>query len=271
MNTLFSTALFLLCVYVLGFLAAIPIGASQIEVARRSLGGFLAAALMVVLGSISSDFMYGAIALYGLAPILQQPIVEAIFWLVNAAVILVFAIIMLRESNSGSKSKMGLNSSHDEAKIGDISSQPSRLANRRIAYFTGFSLAFTNPMMIAWWLLAARLLKDVGISMELTTTSRLFFLVAGCLGIGSYLSLLAITIHRRHKSFSQVHVQSITRWFGIAMIVFALYFVVRSIMMLMSPGSMKNSLLGSLCTRFLEFHPPYFLYLSAIHLVSLHT
>jgi threonine/homoserine/homoserine lactone efflux protein len=270
-NTLFSTALFLLCVYVLGFLAAIPIGASQIEVARRALGGFLASALVVVAGSISSDFMYGAIALYGLAPILQQPVVEAIFWLVNAAVILVFAIIMLRESKSGSNPKMGLDSLRGEDQKAAISSQPTRLANRRIAYFTGFSLAFTNPMMIAWWLLAARLLKDVGISMELTNTSRLFFLAAGCLGIGSYLSLLAITIHRRHKSFSQPHVRSITRWFGIAMIVFAIYFVIRSVMMLMSPGSLKNSILGSLFARMIVFHPASFLYLSATHFVSLHT
>ncbi|MFI5202389.1 MAG: hypothetical protein ACHQNE_08375, partial [Candidatus Kapaibacterium sp.] len=63
MSTLFNTVLFLVCVYFLGFLAAIPIGASQLETARRSLNGFLASALIVVAGSVSSDYVYGAIAL----------------------------------------------------------------------------------------------------------------------------------------------------------------------------------------------------------------
>jgi threonine/homoserine/homoserine lactone efflux protein len=270
-NTLFSTALFLLSVYILGFLAAIPIGASQIEVARRALHGHLVSALVVVAGSVSSDFVYGVIALYGLAPFLQKPLVEAIFWLVNAALILVFAIVMLRDSKAGGNLKMELNLSRDESKSGNSSSKRHRLANRRLAYITGFSLAFTNPLMIAWWLLAAKFLKDIGIAPELTNTSRVFFLLAGCLGIGSYLSFLGITIYRRHKSFLPKHVRSITRWFGIAMILFAIYFVIRSIMILTLPETSKNNIIGSRAKSTEEIHFAFFLYLTPNHLVSLHS
>ena len=267
MNTLFSTALFLLSVYGLGFLAAIPIGASQIEVARRSLNGFLVSALVVVAGSVSSDFVYGSIALYGLAPFLQKPIVEGIFWLVNAALIFLFAVIMLRDSKPAEDGKISFHLIAEESS----SPQRSKLQNLRLAYFTGFSLAFTNPLMIAWWLLAAKFLKDIGIAPSLTNTSRIFFLLAGCLGIGSYLSLLGIIIYRRHKSFSPKHVRSITRWFGIVMILFAIYFVIRSVMILTSPEPSKNNIIGSRLKNGDEIHFAKFLYLEPNHLVSLYS
>ncbi len=265
MSTLISTALFLLSVYILGFLAAIPIGASQIEVARRSLNGLLVSALFVVAGSASSDFVYGAIALYGLAPFLQQPNVEAVFGLINAALILFFAIGMLRES----KRAISGTSPEISNAIEPIA-RSSRLANLRIAYFTGFSLAFTNPLMIAWWLLAARFLKDVGVALELTNTTRIFFLIAGCLGIASYLSLFAIIIHRRHSSFSSKYTRKITRAFGIIMILFVIYFVVHSITILVSPESLKNNLLGSLFGIFSIFHNTSLLYLPGTGLVSVY-
>lgn len=268
MSTLFSTALFLIYVYFLGFVAAIPVGASQFEIARRSLGGFIASALFVVAGSVSSDFVYGSIALYGLAPFLQKPEVEAIFWLVNAALILVFAIAALRESKlnaaGGKFSIMPKQGEETEAQA-----QPrSRLANSRLGYITGFSLAFTNPLMIAWWLLAARFLKDLGVAVPLTSTIRIFFLIAGCLGIASYLSTFAIVIYRRHKSFAPKHIRRVTQGFGYVMILLALYFVVRSVAMLISPGNSSSGLLGTLFERILENHSLAGLYLKSICLVS---
>jgi threonine/homoserine/homoserine lactone efflux protein len=268
-STLFSTALFLLCVYILGFLAAIPIGASQIEVARRALNGLLAPALIVVAGSVSSDFVYGAIALYGLAPFLQQPKVEAIFWLINAALILYFATAMLRDHATAALRKN--NQPQDSVQNENQAISQPRLANRRIAYVTGFSLAFTNPLMIAWWLLAAKFLKDLGIEPELTNATRVVFLLAGCLGIGSYLSLFAGVIHRRHRSFSAKHTRSITRSFGVVMILFAIYFVIRSIATLVTSEPSKNSFLGSLFGLVARIHQFPHLYLPTSSLVSLHS
>jgi threonine/homoserine/homoserine lactone efflux protein len=249
-STLFNTVLFLVCVYFMGFLAAIPIGASQIEVARRSLNGFLASALVVMAGSVSSDFVYGAIALYGLAPFLQTPEVEAIFWLVNAALMMIFGIGIFRESKY--TGKLLTPRVPKEAVEGvPLTEHPStsvaqrKLASTKLAYITGFSLAFTNPMMIAWWLLAARFLKDLGVTGPLTSVSKIFFLLAGGLGIGSYLSLFAIVIYRRHKSFSPKNTRRVTRGFGIAMILFAIYFVVRSIIMFNAPTT-ANGILGAI-------------------------
>jgi len=89
--------LFLLAIG-LGFLAAIPVGGSQIEAAKRAMHGHLWAAWMVILGSVSSDIMYGVIALYGIAPFLEGPRVMAIFSAVGGVVLWVLAYWTLKES-----------------------------------------------------------------------------------------------------------------------------------------------------------------------------
>ncbi len=236
MHSLFSTALLFVSVYVLGFLAAIPVGASQFETARRALKGYLKSAFAVVAGSVSSDLVYGAAAMFGVAMFMQKPQVEAIFWLVNAILTMVLGIAAIRESRQEEQ----LPPTADAASVPlargkaarKTSDNPDRLRNPVIGYFTGFSLAFTNPMMIAWWLLAAQILKDIGLVGELTVRVRLLFLVAGGLGIGSYLSLLAVMSYRAKKSFSTERAKKVTVGFGIAMIVLAIYFTVRAIMVI---------------------------------------
>ena len=82
----------------MGFFTAIPIGATQIEIAKRSLNNRLQAGLMVVLGSVSSDVMYGFIALFGVAPFLRNLRVIAIFKLVGAAFLLILAFCTFRQN-----------------------------------------------------------------------------------------------------------------------------------------------------------------------------
>ncbi|MCJ7612513.1 MAG: LysE family translocator [Candidatus Aminicenantes bacterium] len=90
---------FLFCLALgMGFLAAIPIGASQIEAAKRAIHGHLGPGLMVVLGSVTSDFAYGLAALFGIAPLLRIPIVMASFNAVGAVVLWFLAYKTLRES-----------------------------------------------------------------------------------------------------------------------------------------------------------------------------
>ena len=66
------TFLVLLTAYLMGFFTAIPIGATQIEIAKRALNHKFWAALMVVFGSVASDVMYGGVALFGIAPLLSE-------------------------------------------------------------------------------------------------------------------------------------------------------------------------------------------------------
>jgi threonine/homoserine/homoserine lactone efflux protein len=197
----------------MGFLAAIPIGATQLEIARRSINGYLSSALMIMVGSVMSDVMYGVIAFFGLASFLQDPQVVAIFWLVGAGILVVLGAWAIR----------------DGLRFQAVDIESKRILQKHdVAFVTGFSLALTNPFMIVWWLLGARLMKDIGIIERIRTSETLLFLLMGGLGIASYLSLLAFLVHGVKKFFSQQAVQRITIAFGIVLLGLAAYFIVRS-------------------------------------------
>jgi threonine/homoserine/homoserine lactone efflux protein len=168
--------------YGLGFVAAIPIGATQVEIAKRALADRLVAAAMVVLGSVLSDSLYGVIALYGLAPFFRHRAVVAGFSLVGAVLLTVLGVLTFRENA--------------RAQTLDLSNPA--LGNRPLALVTGFSLAVTNPPMILWWLVGAKIATDpaLGIVHAFTRRSASVFLLAGALGIGSYLLLLAFIVRR---------------------------------------------------------------------------
>ncbi len=50
----------------LGFLSAIPVGAVQVDVAKKAINGHLLPALAVAAGSVTSDFIYGTMTLFGI-------------------------------------------------------------------------------------------------------------------------------------------------------------------------------------------------------------
>lgn len=204
--------IFFFLVYIMGFFTAIPIGATQIEIAKRSLNGHLGAAFLVVLGSVASDVMYGAIAFFGVAPFLKNQLVIAIFWIAGAVILLALGLYTLVQSN----------------KIHSLNINDKMLSNKHISLITGFSLAVTNPMMIFWWLLGAQFLKDLNLVSSFTPTLYAFFLLFGGLGLASYLTTLTLVLHWAKKFVSDRIMQRIYLALGIVLILFAVYFAGRS-------------------------------------------
>lgn len=171
-----------LIAYGLGFAAAIPIGATQVEIAKRSLANHRGTAAMVVLGSVLSDVMYGAIAIFGLAPYFRHRIVVGVFGLVGTVILVVLAAITL----------------HQRARGVTLEDGGPAIRSLWLSFVTGFSLAVTNPPMIFWWLVGAKIATDpaLGIISAFTPRLSLLFLLAGGAGIGSYLLLLTFVVHR---------------------------------------------------------------------------
>ena len=208
-----DTFLFLLITYVLGFLTAIPIGATQIEIAKRSLNNHLRAAYMVALGSVSSDLMYGFIALFGVAPFMKSETVVAVFGLVATAILWLLAFFTFRD---GKKANM-LELTHPTLK------------NKKISYVTGFSLAVTNPMMIVWWLIGVRIVKDLGLVADFDSNLSLMFLAAGAIGLASYLFTLANTLHWAKRFISNEMMKKVNYGLGIVLVLLSFYFLATSI------------------------------------------
>lgn len=200
--------LFLLAVG-LGFVTAIPIGGSQIEAAKRAIQGHLRAAWMVVLGSVSSDIMYGVIALFGVAPFLDVPWVMAVFSAVGAVILWLLAYLTLRKSKKPQGLRLDLDS----------------LKSNRWAYVTGFSLAVTNPPMILTWLYGATLAKHLGLATPFTGGAKAIFIAGGALGLGGYLAGLALVMYRIKHFISLKAIGRIYYWLGISLFLLSFFFV----------------------------------------------
>ena len=200
--------------FLIGFIAAIPVSASQLEVARRAIQGYVASALLLILGGSLSDLFYGFVAFFGIRSFLNNPLVDAIFWLVNAAFLVVLGIYTIR---------------HSKARQGVDTQGKRSMADLRVAFITGFTLSIVNPLMISWWLIGARLLEDAGILWESKFSTNMVFLGSAAVGLASYSVLLIVIFSRWKRSLSPRAIRRITVWFGVALICLAAYFTVRSV------------------------------------------
>lgn len=212
-----KTFLLFLVVYIMGFFTAIPIGATQIEIAKRSLNNQLSAALMVVLGSVSSDVIYGFVALLGVAPFLETQIVMAIFEMVGAVILWVLAFVTFRQSN----------------KVNIMDFTHSVLKNRRLSFITGFSLALTNPTMVFWWLIGVQVIRDLKLVDTFTPAISIAFLSFGGLGLASYLTTLATVLRWAKQFFSNKVMHRTYLAMGVVLVILSVYFLIRSISVLL--------------------------------------
>ncbi len=204
-----DTIFFLVITYVMGIFTAIPIGATQIEIAKRSLNNHRRAAYMVALGSVSSDVMYGFIALFGVAPFLKHKIVIAVFGLVATLILWVLAYFTL----------------HDGTKENMLELTHTAIRSKRISFVTGFSLAVTNPMMIFWWLIGMKLMKDLNLVTNFDTKITVLFLVAGGLGLATYLFTLTNILHWAKKFISNEMMKKVNFGLGIILVLLSFYFL----------------------------------------------
>lgn len=214
-----NTFLFLFLTYVLGILTAMPIGATQIEIAKRSLNNHLRSAYMVAAGSVSSDVMYGAIALFGVAPFLENKTVVAIFGLAATAILWILAFFTFRD---------GKNTNMHELTNGTLKSG-------RISYMTGFSLAATNPMMIVWWLIGVKIIRDIGVVHKFDVNASLMFLIAGGFGLATYLLSLANILHRVKNFISDEMMKKVNKALGGVLVLLSFYFLITSLRTLLHP------------------------------------
>ena len=139
----------LLC---MGFLAAIPVGATQLEIARRAIRGYLGPALMIVAG----------------------------FWGVGAVLMVLLGIHAIR---------------HGKPRDSGGTADDRALRNPGIGFITEFSLALTNPFMVAYWLLGAHILKSIGIVGRYDTTALIVLLAFRAAGISSSLVILSTGVY----------------------------------------------------------------------------
>lgn len=219
--SLLNIILFALTAYVMGFLAAIPIGATQIEIAKRFINGYTFSAIMIVAGAVISDFTYGVIALFGIAPFLQNPQSIAMFSVINSIVLIILGIFTIRQSST---------------KSGEKQLSKDILPKKHLAFITGFLLAVTNPLMIYWWLLGSHFLGSVYRIQRYDTSIIFLLLISGTLGIGSYPMTMLFGLHKTKRFFSEAGIRKTTFIFGLALFGLAAYFLYQSLSYFIKPN-----------------------------------
>jgi threonine/homoserine/homoserine lactone efflux protein len=201
------------CAFAMGFVAAVPVGATQLEIARRSINGYLSSALVVVAGALVSDVLYGVIALFGIASFLQDPKIVAVFEAVSAAVCVALGIWVIHEARHSA------GGDHPAGRL---------LRQHRAAVVTGFVLAVMNPLMIMWWLFGAHMLRDFGVFGQYNTPNLIVFLLAGSLGIAAYSCLLALVVYKAKRFCTERTIRRVSIGCGVVLLGLAMYFAVRS-------------------------------------------
>ncbi len=169
---------------ILGFLSAIPVGAVQLEVIKSAMRGHRANSLALTAGSVTSDFIYGTLTLFGLGFFLTHPRFQIVIYLLGVAVL---SFLLYR--------------SYQEHRHHYHAEQP-RIHRSRFPFITGFTIAITNPGIIIWWIVGFNIYSDLALFDEITACVKLIFIVAACGGLGGYLLFLTILIGRIKRNLS---------------------------------------------------------------------
>ncbi len=197
--------------WLIGFITAIPLGATQIEIAKRALRGYMRQAMMIAFGSAASDIMYGLIAMFGIAPFLRDNRVMTAFWLISWVLLIALGVFTLL---------------HHSRHI-NLKQSEKVLGSTRLALLLGFSLAVTNSPIMLWWLLYAEFIKKLGILSVFTAKTSVVFVVSGGLGIASYLILLSFILRRVGKFISKKAEAAINISLGIVLLLLSCYPLVK--------------------------------------------
>ncbi len=205
----------------LGFLSAIPVGAVQLEVAKKAINGYLTHALAVAFGSATSDFIYGVLTLFGLGNFLLHKESQIFIYIVGIAVLCYLLYKTFKEYR------------HEY----DPSENPL-VYKKRISFLTGFSIAITNPGIIIWWIIGFKLLADLELFAVINPAVKMMFIASSCAGLGGYLICIALVLHRMHKTFPDKYIDRMNIVVMILFVILIAYFSLKLFSIIFNRGAL---------------------------------
>jgi len=213
-NIIVSYAIVFVFGIILGFFSAIPIGAVQLQVIKKAMQGFRKPAIMIALGSGTSDMVYGILTLFGLGGVLMSDRFQLVFYLLGAAVLSFLLYRSLQEHRGHTKAVEG----------GAV----AKKNNQACGFMTGLTLAITNPSIALWWIVGFKVFLDLGFFTEATFTLRLVFVVSGVTGLVGYLIILSLIIHRIHRAIPERIFSAMNRVLTVLYIILIAYFIYKA-------------------------------------------
>ncbi len=212
-NVVISYAIVIVFGVILGFISAIPIGAVQIQVIRKAIRGLRKPAIMIALGSGTSDLVYGFLTLFGLGGFLMSARFQIVFYILGVAVLLFLLYRSIQEyrHHATTPNNSNIVKKNEHAR----------------GFITGFTLAITNPSIVVLWIVGFKVFLDLGLFSEATIILRLVFVVSGVSGLVGYLIMLVMIIHRRHRDIPDRVFRRMNLILIILFIALIVYFIYR--------------------------------------------
>lgn len=202
---------------IMGFLSSIPVGAVQVEVAKKAINGHLKPAIIIAIGSATSDFIYGFLTLFGLGGFLFHKEFKIGVYILG---IIVLSFLFFR--------------SLKEHKRGIIQYEKRLVYKHRISFFTGFTIAITNPGMIIWWIVGFKLFLDIDLFDEITPLIKFIFILSGCAGLVGYLIFIATMLNRMKTSVSKKFLHRMNKCLMVLLAVLTIYFMVKLVSIILN-------------------------------------
>ena len=144
-----------------------PPGPVALETIRRGLRGGFGPALQVQLGSIVGDVTWCALALVGLAPLVQVAWVRALLSVTGVGVLVYLGTAGLREALASRPALAGANA--------DAGPPP-----RQGAFRSGMAISMANPTAVGYWLSVGGALVAAGVAG--TTAGQTTAFILGFIG-----------------------------------------------------------------------------------------
>lgn len=206
--------MFILTGALMGAATGVPIGPVNVAVIDAAYRHTLRRAIAVGLGGACADFLYAALGILGVTPVLRSyAIVSPILYAVSGIVLLVYGFLTARSQP--------VTPAHHEAPVADASENELVLG-----FKTGLLLILLNPAAIVTWVVITEQIADhLGSPSKLT---GLLFAVGVMVGSFGWFSLVA-HLTQRGKNVLGDKAAWIPRVIGVALMVYAVYLIVRAV------------------------------------------
>lgn len=197
-----------------GALTGVPIGPVNVAVIDAAYRHTLRRAIAVGLGGACADFLYSALGILGVTPVLRSyAVVSPILYAVSGIVLLVYGFLTARSQPV------------TPAHTGAVApAEPGH--ELALGFKTGLLLILLNPAAIVTWVVITEQLADhLGAP---TTLDGLWCAVGVMVGSFGWFALVA-HLTQRGKNVLGDKAAWIPRVIGIALMVYAVYLIVRAV------------------------------------------
>ena len=200
----------------LGLSLAAPIGPVNLEIIKRGLNSGFKQAFLTGFGAMCADATYLVLIFFGLTSFFNFAFMKIFLGIAGSIILIYLGVISAKEFFS---------------KANATESKPHRLF--KTSFITGYVLAISSPITIVWWtgVFGALLASQTNIQ---TSVSAFFSCLSILLGCFLWVFFLATALHWGKKIINEKIVGVISLVAGIFIIVFGLYFLYRTIQLMIN-------------------------------------